>query len=157
MTRIHYSDLWRGIAQADPERPAIATEDRIRTYGEFSAEAGALARHLSLRDNGLVAGDAAALLLYNRAEYLTFFWACLSLGVAPVAINYRYRAGEVRALLEDCDAKALIAPTSLGPTVKDAVAGLEPPLAIVSVDDDGGPPIPGAVPYTEVVAGGGDV
>ncbi|MDF2554936.1 MAG: Long-chain-fatty-acid--CoA/3-oxocholest-4-en-26-oate--CoA ligase [Microbacterium sp.] len=155
MTRIHYSDLWRGIAQADPERPAIATEDRIRTYGEFSAEAGALARHLS--DNGLVAGDAAALLLYNRAEYLTFFWACLSLGVAPVAINYRYRAGEVRALLEDCDAKALIAPTSLGATVKDAVAGLEPPLAIVSVDDDGGPPIPGAVPYTEVVAGGGDV
>lgn len=154
MNTIHYSDLWQGIARADPERPAIATHDRTVSYAEFAREAGAVARYL--RDQGVGLGDAAALLLYNRTEYLTFFWACLSLGAAPVAINYRYRAGEVRALLEDCDATVLIAPTSLGAVVTDAVAGMDPAVAVISLDD-GGPAIPGARTYADIVAAGGDL
>ncbi|QEW04402.1 AMP-binding protein [Microbacterium lushaniae] len=88
MSGIHYSDLWQGIAAADPDRPAIITGRETMTYARFAAEAGAVARHL--REHGVGVGDAAALLLYNRTEYLTFFWACLAIGAAPVAINYRY-------------------------------------------------------------------
>ncbi|KAA9153031.1 AMP-binding protein [Microbacterium lushaniae] len=153
MSGIHYSDLWQGIAAADPDRPAIITGRETMTYARFAAEAGAVARHL--REHGVGVGDAAALLLYNRTEYLTFFWACLAIGAAPVAINYRYRAGEVRALLEDSQAKVLIAPTSLGDIAREAVAGIEPAVALVSVDDDGGPALAGAVAYADIVAGGG--
>lgn len=154
MSGIHYSDLWRSIAVADPGRPAIVTHTRTMDYGRFAAEAGAVAEHLRAQGVGL--GDAAALLLYNRAEYLTFFWACLALGAAPVAINYRYRAGEVRALLEDCDAKALIAPTSLGGVVREAVAGLDAPIALIAVDDAGSG-IPDARDYGDIVARGGEL
>ncbi|AZS38335.1 Long-chain-fatty-acid--CoA/3-oxocholest-4-en-26-oate--CoA ligase [Microbacterium lemovicicum] len=152
MTAVHYSDLWQGIARADPERPAIVTADETLTYGRFAAEAGALSSHLTAR--GLRPGDAAAMLLYNRPEYLTFLWACLSIGVAPVAINYRYRAGEVRALLDDCDARALIVATSFGGVAAEAIIGLDAPLELISVDD-GGAPVDGATPYARVVDAGG--
>ncbi len=152
MTAVHYSDLWQGIARADPERPAIITSDGTMSYARFTAEAGALARHL--QDRGLVVGDAAAMLLYNRAEYLTFLWACLSIGVAPVAINYRYRAGEVRALLVDCDARVLLAPTSLGGIAREATEGLASVVELISVAD-GGPAIAGAFEYDAIVGDGG--
>ncbi|MET0828780.1 MAG: AMP-binding protein [Microbacterium sp.] len=152
MTAVHYSDLWQGIARADPGRPAIITSDGTVSYARFAAEAGALARHL--QERGLVVGDAAAMLLYNRAEYLTFLWACLSIGVAPVAINYRYRAGEVRALLADCDARVLLVPTSLGAIAREATEGLASVVELISVAD-GGPPIAGAFEYDAIVRDGG--
>ena len=152
MTAVHYSDLWQGIARADPERPAIITSDRTMSYARFAAEAGALARHL--QERGLAVGDAAAMLMYNRAEYLTFLWACLSIGVAPVAINYRYRAGEVRALLVDCDARVLLVPTSLGHVAREATAGLTPRVHVISVDD-GGPAVGDAADYARIVREGG--
>lgn len=155
MSGIHYSDLWASIARADPARTAIITPTRRIDYERFAAEAGALARHL--RENGVGLGDAAALLLYNRVEYLTFFWACLAVGASPVAINYRYRAGEVRALLEDCDAKVLIAPTSLAAVAADAVAGLDPAVALIAVDDGADASIPGAEDYDAIVAAGGEM
>lgn len=150
----HYSDLWQGIAREDPERLAIVTRHDTVTYGRFADEAGALARHLAER--GLRLGDAAAMLLYNRPEYLTFMWACLSIGVAPVALNYRFRAGEVRALLVDSASRVLLVPTSLGEVAKEAAAGLEPPVEIITVDD-GGEPVPGALRYDDIVAAGGSM
>ncbi|WP_169053871.1 AMP-binding protein [Agromyces sp. H66] len=154
----HYSDLWQGIAREDPDRPAIITRHDTLTYGRFAAEAGALARHLTER--GLRLGDAAAMLLYNRPEYLTFMWACLSIGVAPVAINHRYRAGEVRALLIDSGSKVLLVPTSLGEVARDAADGLEPPVEIITVEDGGDPvagTVTGAVRYDDIIADGGSM
>ena len=109
--RIHYSDLWQGIARAVPERPAVVAGEQTIGWGRLAAEAGAIARHLTAV-RGLQPGDAAATLLYNRPEFLAFFWACLAVGVAPVAINYRYTAAEVRALLLDSDSRVFLVPTS---------------------------------------------
>lgn len=150
MTAPHYSDLWQAIAREDPERPAVVTAHETVTYGRLAGEAGALARHLTAR--GVGAGDAAAMLLYNRPEYLAFFWACLAIGAAPVAINYRYRAGEVRELLEDSGACVLLTTTSFGAIAAEAATGLD--VELVAVDDDG-TVAPGAIPYDEIVAAGG--
>ncbi|MCR2808629.1 MULTISPECIES: AMP-binding protein [unclassified Microbacterium] len=156
MTAPHYSDLWQGIAHADPDRIAIITRDDRVTWGRLAAEAGALARHLSER--GLSVGDAAGMLLYNRPEYLSFTWACLAIGVAPVAINYRYRAGEVRDLILDSDLRVLLVPASLAELAREAVAGIEPAVELIVVDDSaahGGDAIDGATRYEDVVAAGG--
>jgi 3-oxocholest-4-en-26-oate---CoA ligase len=149
--RIHYSDLWQGIAHAVPDRPAVISGGETVTWGRLAAEAGALARHLT-EERGLKPGDAAATLLYNRPEFLTFFWACLSVGVAPVAINYRYKAHEIRALLLDSDSRVLVAPTSFGTAAAEAAEGLD--LELVTVDD-GGPSIPGANRYADILSAGG--
>ena len=134
MIRIHYSDLWQGIAREVPERTAIITRDGDMTWGQFADESGAVARYL-IDECGLQTGDAAATLLYNRPEYLTFTWACLATGVAPVALNYRYNASEVRALLMDSDSKVLFAPASFGAIAAEATAGLDIPIVIVDDTD----------------------
>jgi acyl-CoA synthetase (AMP-forming)/AMP-acid ligase II len=152
VTAPHYSDLWQAIAREEPDRPAVVTAHETTSYGRLAGEAGALARHLTERGVGV--GDAAAMLLYNRPEYLAFMWACLGIGAAPVAINYRYRAAEVRELLVDSSARVLLVPTSLGDIAHEASAGLD--VEIVAVDD-GGPAIPGALPYKEVIAAGGEL
>lgn len=151
MSAPHYSDLWQGIARAEPDRLAIVTRDDRMTWGRFAAEAGALARHLE-SESGLTLRDAAAILLYNRPEFLTFTWACLSIGVAPVAINYRYRAQEVRALLEDSDSKVLLVSTSLGEIAAEAAAGLD--IEIITVED-GGERLPRATRYADIIDAGG--
>lgn len=153
MTVPHYSDLWRGIAKAAPDRPAIVTRDRRLTWAEFARESGAFARHLT-EVSGLRPHDAVALLLYNRPEHLTVMWGCLAIGVAPVAINYRYRASEVRALLIDSDARVLVVPTSLGAIGAEAAEGLD--IEVVTVDD-GGEEMPGATRYADIVAAGGEL
>ena len=154
MTRIHYSDLWQGIAREVPERTAIITRDSEMTWSQFSAESGALARYL-IEECGLQTGDAAATLLYNRPEFLTFTWACLATGVAPVALNYRYTASEVRALLIDSDSKVLVAPASFAAIAIESAAGLGIPIVVVM--DDGDAAIPGAVRYEDIVARGGSM
>src|SRR5690606_11683621 len=123
--------------------------DSEKTWSQFSAESGALARYL-IEECGLQTGDAAATLLYNRPEFLTFTWACLATGVAPVALNYRYTASEVRALLIDSDSKVLVAPASFAAIAIEAAAGLGIPIVVVM--DDGDAAIPGAVRYEDIVA-----
>ncbi|MCP2635626.1 AMP-binding protein [Microbacterium sp. HD4P20] len=150
MSAPHYSDLWQAIAHADPERPAVVTRDTTVSYARLAQHAGALARHLVER--GVGKGDAAAMLLYNRPEFLAFLWACLSIGAAPVAINYRYRAGEVRELLEDCGTRVLLTTTSLGQVAADAASGLD--VEIVAIDDDG-TARDETIDYEDVLAAGG--
>lgn len=148
----HYSDVWQAVAASLPDRPAIVTCDETISYRRFAKEAGALARHL--QQSGVRPGDAVAILLYNRPEYLVALFACLATGIAPVPINYRYRAGEVAELLCDSDATVLLFPTSLSEVAAAAVEQAQTHPALVQVDD-GGVPLAAATNYADIIAGGG--
>lgn len=143
----HYSDVWQAVARAVPDRIAITTRDESVSYEEFARQAGALARWLE--ESGFRPGDALAILLYNRPEYLVAFFACFATGIAPTPINYRYQAGEVAELLRDSDAKGLLFPSSLSAVATEAaaLAGTTPALLEI---DDGGTRTPSATQYTDV-------
>lgn len=145
----HYSDVWQAVAGSLPNRPAIVTRDETISYRRFAREAGSLARQL--HDLGLRPGDAVAILLYNRPEYLVALFACLATGIAPVPINYRYRAGEVAELLRDSDAVVLLFPTSLSEVAAAAAEQAQIPVALIQVHD-GGMPLENAVDYADIVA-----
>jgi fatty-acyl-CoA synthase len=149
--RAHYADLWQAVARAIPDRVALQTIDGERfTYERFAREAGALAASLSAQ--GVRAGQTVAILLYNRPEFLITFFACLAAGVIPVPLNYRFRAGEVTALLDDSAAAVLIYPTSLATVAADAVAAADHAVDLIAVTDDDTASAPG-LPWTEAVAG----
>ena len=149
--RGHYADLWQAVARALPERTAILTADGQRwSYARFTREAGALAA--SLADSGLRRGDAVAILLYNRPEFLIALLACLATGMTPVPLNFRLRAGEVAALLDDSGASALIYPTSLAEVARDAAAQAADDVVLIAVRDDDTADAPGA-DWTDAVAG----
>ena len=145
----HYSDVWQAIGAAFPDRPAVISRERTLTYGELVREAGGLAA--TFTGMGLRPGDAVAILSYNRPEYIVALLACLSIGVAPVPINFRYRAGEVEALLRDSDARAVIFPASLGELAVAATNDLETPPHFISITDGTTHQI-GAIPYADAIA-----
>ena len=148
--RAHYPDVWQAITRVLPDRVAIRTTDEEWTYERFTREAGALAA--ALADRGLRRGDRVALLLYNRAEFLIAFYACLAVGITPVPLNFRFRSGEVAALLDDSGARVLIYTTSLADVVTDAVAQAIGDVHLIKVDDDGASADAPGVTWAQAIA-----
>jgi 3-oxocholest-4-en-26-oate---CoA ligase len=125
----NFAAVWHGIAEVVPDREAIVCGERRLTFGEFDDRAGRLASHLYA--GGLRPGDKVAIDLVNRPEYLETFFAALALGCVPVNVNYRYLAPEVRYVLDNSDARAVVHDAERAETVREAVAGLaDPPVTI---------------------------
>ncbi len=98
----NFADLWEMAADAVGEREALVCGDRRRTYAELEERANRLAHHLVGR--GVGPGDHVALYLENCPEYLEAMLACFKVRAVPINVNYRYVAGELRYLLDNCDA-----------------------------------------------------
>jgi 3-oxocholest-4-en-26-oate---CoA ligase len=96
------ADLWEMAADAVGEREALVCGEHRRTYAELEERANRLAHHLVGR--GVGSGDHVALYLENCPEYLEAMIACFKVRAVPINVNYRYVAGELRHLLDNCDA-----------------------------------------------------
>ena len=98
--------IWEAIAQAQPERPALAQGERSVSWADFDARADALASHLLER--GLNRQGKVAAYLFNSPEYLETYFAAFKAGLAPVNTNYRYGAEELHYLFDNADAEAVV-------------------------------------------------
>jgi long-chain acyl-CoA synthetase len=126
-------------AQTEPNKPAyiIAETSQIVTYGELDSRSNQAA-HL-LRRAGLQTGAVVGIFMHNTAEYLQIAWAAQRCGLFYVCIPTRLTGPELRYLLRDSGAKALIFAASLANTVADASQGLD--LELFSIE--------GAVPFAK--------
>ena len=146
----HYSDLWHRIALVAPDRPAIVTVgEGMLTNAEFDDAAARFAALLV--EHGVGRDDKVSILLHNRPEWLIAFAGCLKIGAVPVALNFRYRAGEIAALLDDSDSVALVYAAGLAATVADATAQLGRPLLLLQVQDGPAPLLPGALDFADAI------
>ena len=138
------ADLFEVVAQAVPERLAFVCGDRRLSYRQLDERATRLAS--ALRRRGVSRGDNVGIQLFNSAEYLESFFACCKIGAAPVNVNYRYVADELRFLFTSLDLKALVYGAEFGAAVA-AVAPSAPRLALkVRVDPPGHVPAPAERP-----------
>jgi len=93
-------------AQVQRDRVAIHDPDgRTRTFGEVNANANRIVR--LLRQNGLQAGDAVALVCSNRAEFVEVLAATLRAGFRITPVNWHLTADEIGYIVSDCEAKAV--------------------------------------------------
>ncbi|HEU5302391.1 MAG TPA: AMP-binding protein [Acidimicrobiia bacterium] len=115
-----FAATWAGIAPVVPDRDALISGDRRISWGAFEERSGRLASHLW--DVGVRAGDKVAIDATNRPEYLETFFAALRIGAAPVNVNYRYVADEVRYVLENSGARAIVHDPEFAAPARDAVA-----------------------------------
>ena len=106
MSEWNYGIMWRGIAQADPARPAQIFGDKTYTWGEFHQRANALAS--DMKTAGLGHHAKVAQYLYNCPEYLESIFASWLIGCVPVNTNYRYGPEEILYLFENSDAEAVV-------------------------------------------------
>ena len=96
-------------AKEKPDAVAIHDPIQTRTFAEVNANANRIVR--VLRAAGLKAGDGVAVLTSNRAEFVEALSACLRGGFRFTPVNWHLTADEVEYIINDCEAKALVAET----------------------------------------------
>ena len=111
-------------------------------------ERSALAGHESGQDH-------LAIYMQNRPQYLESMLAGWKARVAPFNVNYRYVAGELRYLLADAGATAIVVQSTFAPTLAAVLPELPRLRMIIQVADESGHDLlPGAVWFDDAVAGG---
>ena len=101
----------RRAALATPLRAAIVCGSERLSYAELEALANRMAA--ALRGLGLVRGDHVASLIGNRPEAVALGWAAWRAGLYLTPMATGLTAGELRYLVENCDAKAVVADGAL--------------------------------------------
>jgi acyl-CoA synthetase (AMP-forming)/AMP-acid ligase II len=109
------ADLVEHAVDLVPERVALICGDRRATYAEFDARANQLAHHLARQ--GVKPGDHVALYAANAMETAETMFAVCKLRAATINVNYRSTENELRYVLRDSDAVALVHQASLAPNV----------------------------------------
>jgi fatty-acyl-CoA synthase len=110
--------MYPGIhAQTTPDKPAVimAGSGRTLTYRDLDDRSARLAA--ALHDLGLRKGDVVAVLADNAPEVFEVLWATLRSGLYITPINRNLAPDEVAYIVNDSDAKVLIASAALGDLV----------------------------------------
>jgi len=108
-------------AAEKPDAPALIMggSGEVVSYRALDEGSNRLA-HL-LRHEGLEPGDRLAILMENNAAYLEVAWAAQRSGLYYTALNSHLRTAEVRYILDDCGASALVTT----PAMADVVSTLD--------------------------------
>jgi 3-oxocholest-4-en-26-oate---CoA ligase len=144
---IGFGELYAAIAERIPDRLALAHGEREITWAEFDERTGRLAAAFAAL--GVGPGAKVAQLLYNCPEYNESVGAAFKRNAAPVNVNYRYQAEEIRYLLDNSDAAVVVASPDLVERVVAVRDRLPELRAIVQV---GGEPPDGVLSYDELLA-----
>jgi acyl-CoA synthetase (AMP-forming)/AMP-acid ligase II len=102
----HLAELPERRAEHDTETLMIKDRFRQLSVGEFADEVGRATSHLA--DRNIRHGDVVAVMLPNRIELVSTFFAAWRLGAAVTPINPALTASEVAYQLIDSGAKLLI-------------------------------------------------
>ena len=152
------------IADAIGDREALVFRDRRFTHGEVAERSRRFANflvalgittHTERKDleNWQSGHDHVALYMYNGNEYLECLLGCVKARAAGANINFRYVAEELRYVLNDANAKAIVYHACFAPVVAAVLPQIGPQKALIQVADSSGQPLlPGALDYEDVLA-----
>jgi 3-oxocholest-4-en-26-oate---CoA ligase len=152
------------IAAAHPDSDALVFRDRHVTRAELADRTDRLAHHLVAAglgchtERGELLGhesgqDHLAIYMQNRVEYLESMVGAWKARVAPFNVNFRYVAEELRYLLADARATAIVVQSRFAPTLAAVLPELPQLRVIVQVADESGHDLlPGARWYDDALA-----
>ena len=104
------SDIGRWIArhaETQPDKRAIASDDRTLTYGELACLVASAAGFMA-HELGLKKGDVIAWYGQNSDIQIIAILAAARLGLILTPLNWRLAAPELRYILEDAQVRAVI-------------------------------------------------
>jgi acyl-CoA synthetase (AMP-forming)/AMP-acid ligase II len=127
------ADLWERVVDTVPAHEALVCGNRRLDYRSADERANRLAHALAAR--GVGPGDHVALYLYNGTEYLEAMLAAFKLRAVPINVNYRYVEDELRYLLDDADARAVVFHGEFAPKLASTRDQLSRLTTFVAVDD----------------------
>lgn len=121
----HIGDVLRLNALLFGGRIGARDLDRAMTFRQWNERSCRLAN--ALLGLGLAKGDRVAVLAYNRIEWLEVYVAAAKAGLIAVPINFRLVAPEIRYIVENCGAAAMIVEDVLAGAIEEIRADLPVP------------------------------
>jgi fatty-acyl-CoA synthase len=158
------AEVHEAIAASRPDDECLVFRDRRFTWAQVTERTRRLANHLigaglGVRtERGQLAGHESgqshlAIYLHNGNEYLECMLGAFKARVAPFNVNYRYVAEELRYLLNDSQAEAVVVHSQFAPVLAEVLADLPRLRVILQVPDaSGNDLLPGAQWYEEALA-----
>jgi fatty-acyl-CoA synthase len=116
-----------------PDKLAIVHGAARVTYGRFYERCRQFAD--ALRRRGIQRGDTVAVMAPNVPALLEAHYGVPMAGAVLNALNYRLDARSIAFILSHGQAKLLIADREFSPIVKESLAALPEPIALVEIDD----------------------
>jgi malonyl-CoA/methylmalonyl-CoA synthetase len=147
---LSHAELLFASLTAAPEKPAVVFEGRTWTFADLDRLSAAYARGLSAA--GIRAGDRVAILAETSPEVIAALLGHYRLGAVHVPINTRYRGEEVRHILDDSGAKAVL--LRAGSPCASIVGKISPPAALacrIWIGGGGPAAVPGDVSFDRLV------
>jgi fatty-acyl-CoA synthase len=117
---ITITDLVEALGRDKPDNVAVLYQDRILTYRDLNEGANRYARWAQTR--GVKRGDAVALLMENRPEFLMAWLGIVKLGGIAALMNTNLRKGPLAHSIAIAGARHLV----LGSELADAYAETAP-------------------------------
>lgn len=158
------AEVHEAIAASRPDEDCLVFRDRRSTWAEVTERTRRLANHFLGAGLGChverdqLAGhesgqDHLAIYLHNGNEYLESMLGALKARVASFNVNYRYVAEELRYLLTDSGATAVVVHSRFAPTLAEVLPDLPDLRVILQVPDEShNELLPGAVWYEDALA-----
>ena len=143
----NFAETLRFWARWQPERTMIRYQGADTSWGAFDRRSDELAAGLSAL--GIGVGDAVAVLMDNRVEYLEIIAATLKLGAIVVPLNQRWTSSELVHPLVDSDAAVLCTDD----TFLERVVELRVKLDHLRVFTAGEQHVPGIEPIASLYVG----
>jgi fatty-acyl-CoA synthase len=162
---LNLGDVHDALASVGGDRPALVGPHRRASWAEVGERTRRFASFLHAQGLGChverseldaweSGQDHLAIVLPNRHEHLESFLGACKARVAPCNVNPRYVPEEIRYVLADSRAVAVVYPSSLAPVMASIRSSLPALRLLVQVDDGGGPLLAGAHDYEAALASG---
>ena len=134
--------ILNSVARVLGPKIAIVDGDRRITWRQFANDVFSLGQTLvdfsygvkkdrSELENHQSGQDHLAICMQNSAEFLTVYLGACAARMAPLNVNYKYSADELRYLLQDSLTRMLVYDEVFAPTIKVAIEGLENPPKLI--------------------------
>jgi 3-oxocholest-4-en-26-oate---CoA ligase len=158
------AEVHEAIAATRPDEVCLVFRNRRLTWADVTERTRRFANHLLAAGLGChterehlqgheSGQDHLAIYLHNGNEYLEAMLGSFKARVAPFNVNYRYVAEELRYLLLDSNAAAVVVHSQFAPTLAEVLPDLPNLRVILQVaDESGNDLLPGAVWYEDALA-----
>jgi fatty-acyl-CoA synthase len=122
----HVGDMLAAQARFFPEKIGASDLERKSTFRLWYSRACRLAN--ALKGIGLTKGDRVCILAYNCLEWMEIYAATAIAGLIAVPINFRLVGPEIRYIVENCEARALIVQDELLDSIEAVRSDLSVPV-----------------------------
>jgi fatty-acyl-CoA synthase len=130
------ADDWERMVDLHAARPALSMNGRTLTY----AEAEALANRVAdwARSQGLARGDAVAMVLPNRLDYVPLWLGLAKAGVIAALVNHNLQGSALCHCISVANARHVIVDEDTAAAVAAARGRLDAPVTVWALDGAAG-------------------